>query len=80
MSKFSKGGDIRDAEYAKGGPAIGTDSKFLKTPDQFTDGRLPPKDEGHADDPEQDYEKTGTAGKLAKTAGDKSLKAVKPRT
>lgn len=73
----NKGYQGKDEEFAKGGAVIGTTSRFLKTPDQFTDGRLPPKDKGGADDPEQDYDKTGKAGKLAKTTGDKSLPKVK---
>jgi hypothetical protein len=77
---FAKGSKPKNADYAKGGDVLGRTRDFLKVPDQFTDGRLPPNDEGHADDPEQDYDKTGSGGKLSKVSGDKSLKTVKPRT
>ena len=70
----------QDADYAKGGGVITTTSQFLKTPDQFTDGRLPPEDKDGKDDPEQDYEKTGKTGKLAKRTGGKSLKAIVPKS
>jgi hypothetical protein len=69
----------RDIEGAKGGAKLGRTRDFMKVPDQFTDGRLPPKDTGSADDPEQAYEKTGKTGKLAKPTGDKCLPTVKPR-
>lgn len=69
----------RDTEGAKGGAKLGRTRDFMKIPDQFTDGRLPPKDTGSADDPEQAYEKTGKTGKLAKPTGDKCLPTVKPR-
>lgn len=84
---FAMGGSVMNKGYmgkvesfAKGGQVLGRTRDFMKIPDQFTDGRMPPKDKGRADDPEQDYEKTGKSGKLAKPTGDKSLKAVKPRS
>lgn len=80
MSKFAKGDTPKDASYAKGGAVLGRARDFLKIPDQFTDGRLPPEDTGSEDDPPQDYEKTGKCGKLSKETGDKSLKPVKPKS
>lgn len=86
LPMFSKGSAPKEASYAKGGavlPRTGDWKKtvpnrgFLNTPDQFTDGRLPPKDEGRADDPEQNYGKGSSKG--APKAADKSEKAVKPR-
>jgi hypothetical protein len=35
--QFAKGARPQDACYAKGGPVIGSDSKFLKTPNSFSD-------------------------------------------
>jgi len=54
----SKGSGPKVAHYAEGGPVLGRTREFLKIPDQFTDGRLPPKDKGLADDPPQEYEKS----------------------
>ncbi len=77
----NKGYMGKDTEYAKGGAGDSTVSRFLKTPDQFTDGRLPPSDKGGDDDPEQDYVKTGAGGKLSKTSGDtKCLKPIIPKS
>jgi hypothetical protein len=70
----------KSESFAKGGDTLGRTRDFLKTPDQFTDGRLPPKDKGGADDPEQDYVKTGKGGKLSKMTGDKELPCKKPRS
>lgn len=74
--QFAKGGKPQDACYAKGGPVIGTNSKFLKIPDSFMD-------------PRHGNNKTdGTFGKGMKTpsdtipapaAKDKSLSPIKPR-
>jgi hypothetical protein len=60
----SKGSGPRTASYAEGGPVLGRTREFLKEPDEFTDGRLPPKDSGRADDPPQGYLK----GKLQSRA------------
>ena len=73
---MNKGYMGKTEAFAAGGPVLGKNSRFLKsTPDQFTDGRLPPKDTGRADDPRQDYEKTGKGAQ----GSDKSEKPVKPR-
>lgn len=63
---YVKGGDIGVGSYAAGGPVLGKDSEFLKTPDAVrTDKGVP-----------QDY---GTKG--ASSGGkDKSMTPVKPRT
>jgi hypothetical protein len=74
----NKGYKGTNTEGAKGGPVIGETSRFLKTKDQFTAGRLPAEDETGLS--EQDYEKTGKSSKLSKETGDKSLKTVKPRS
>ena len=71
---MNKGYLGKTESFAKGGEVLGRARSFLKIPDQFTDGRLPPKDTGGADDPKQDY------GSKSKPKGkDKSLKAVTPR-
>lgn len=64
--------------YAAGGPVLGRTRDFIKIPDQFTDGRLPPKDVGRKDDPPQEYEKGGGKGSAPAATG-KQLKTVKPR-
>jgi hypothetical protein len=51
----SKGAGPKVASYAEGGPVLGRTREFLKEPDEFTDGRLPPKDSGRFDDPPQGY-------------------------
>lgn len=72
---YAKGGDVRPASYAAGGPVLGRTRQFLKEPDEF---RNP--DNANADaDADQIYGKTGSGSKLNKRTGDKSLKAVKPR-
>ena len=77
---MNKGYMGKSEAFAAGGPVIGKNSRFLKAPpDQFTDGRLPPKDTGRADDPEQEYGKTGKSGKFSKPTGDKSETPIKPR-
>lgn len=86
LPMYSKGSAPKEASYAQGGavlPRSGDWKKtvpnrgFLDSPDQFTDGRLPPKDKGRADDPEQNYGKGSS--KSAPKAADKSEKPVKPR-
>jgi hypothetical protein len=71
MAYNYKGKGAISATYAQGGPVITTNSRFLKTPNQFcTDTGVP-----------QEYGKSGKGGKLAKTEGDaKSLTPIKPRT
>lgn len=71
MSAFAKGTGATDASYAKGGASLGRTRDFMKEADAFRTDKGPGA--------EQDYGKTGKAGKLAKTEGDKSLAAVKPR-
>jgi hypothetical protein len=65
---MTKGTGPKDAEYAKGGPSIGSRSRFMKQPDPFR----------------TDIERTDYSGKkdpLADPQGDsKSLKPIKPRT
>jgi hypothetical protein len=58
-----KGSGPKTASYAKGGPVVGTTSRFLKTPDRFREAQFRPKTEV-------------TAPAAPK---DKSLKPVKPR-
>ena len=67
----------KTTKYAAGGPVLGRTENWLKTPDQFTDGRLPPKDTGRKDDPEQDYEKPRKGS--APPATGKQLNTVKPQ-
>jgi hypothetical protein len=63
-----KGTGPKNAEYAKGGPSIGSRSRFMKTPDVFRTG-IERNDYGGKRDP------------LADPQGDsKSLKPIKPRT
>ena len=71
----NKGHQTKHETFAKGGAVLGRTREFLKIPDQFTDGRLPPKDSGSPDDPPQDYEKSGKSS----TAKGKTLKPVKPQ-
>ena len=73
---YAKGEGAKDACYAKGGPVIGTNSKFLKLDDPFSD-------------PRHGSNKTdGTFGKGMKLptdmvpvppVKDKSLTPIKPR-
>lgn len=71
MGNFSKGGDVRVANYAAGGPVLGKDSAFLKTENEFTE----------ADNTKASDEDWGKSGKdsLAKRTGDKCLTPVKPK-
>lgn len=97
---YAKGGDIRPASYAAGGPVLGRTREFIKTTNEARD-----PDEGPAGyqqyapgrkttivgdtaDEDQKYGKDG-AGKgkgmvpnsaPSRRSGDKSLKAVKPRS
>jgi hypothetical protein len=86
LPMYAKGSAPKEASFASGGPVLprtGDWKKtvpnrgFLNSPDQFTDGRLPPSDKGSADDPEQQYGKG--AGKSNPKPADKSEKPVKPR-
>lgn len=80
---YAKGGDVRPASYAAGGPVLGRTRNFLKEPDEFRD-----PDEGDARaDADQLYAKSGEGSGKGdgpspgpKRSGDKSLKAVKPRS
>jgi len=70
LSYRYKGEGPVSAEYARGGPAITTRSRFLKTPDVF-----------RTSIEQQDYNKSGKGGKLSKLEGDsKSETPIKPRT
>lgn len=64
--KYAKGGDVRPANYAAGGPVLGRTRDFMKVPDPF-----------RTDKQNSDY---GSKGSPAKRTGDKSLTAVKPRS
>jgi hypothetical protein len=66
-----KGETPRDAEYAKGGSALGRTRDFMKEPDAFRSDTGPGA--------KQDYGKAGSAGALAKTTGDKCLPTIKGR-
>lgn len=69
---YAKGEKPRDADYAKGGDALGRTRDFTKEPDAFRTDAGPGA--------KQDYEKTGSTGELSKPTGDKCLPPVKPRT
>lgn len=71
MTSYAKGGDVRVANYAEGGPVLGKDSAFLKTPNEFTEAK-------NAKSTDEDWGKSGKDS-LAKRTGDKCLPAVKPR-
>lgn len=75
LPMYSKGEGAKDAAYAKGGPVLGKDSEFLKTPDRFTGEKNGPLKDSATD---EDWEKGSS--KANPTPKDKSLKAVKPRT
>jgi hypothetical protein len=76
----NKGYQGKVESFAAGGQVLGRTRDFMKIPDQFTDGRMPPKDKGSPDDPPQEYTKTGKGGKMSKITGDKELPCKKPRT
>lgn len=64
-----KGTGPTGAEYAKGGPKIGSVSRFMKTPDTF-----------RTDEQRTDYDKKSKGGELSKMSGDtKKEKPVKPK-
>lgn len=69
----NKGYKSSRPKFAAGGPVLGRTRDFLKTPDEFTGGRLPPKQSAPV---KQDY---GSKGAPAKRSGDKSEPPVKPR-
>lgn len=71
MTSYAKGGDVRTANYAKGGVVLGKDSEFLKTENEFTEAK-------NAKATDEDWGKTGK-DKLASRTGDKCLTPVKPR-
>lgn len=70
--KYSKGGDVRPAAYANGGAVLGRTRDFMKEPNSFNAMR-----HGREEYTEQDYSSKGSP---AKRTGDKSLKAIKPRS
>ncbi len=41
---YAKGGMVKAACYAQGGPVLGRSQSFLKTPNEFTTGRGVPQD------------------------------------
>ena len=58
------------ASFARGGPEVVTSrSRFMKEQDPF-----------RTDIERNNYDKKSPGGEMAKTTGDKSLKAIKPRT
>jgi hypothetical protein len=67
--KYSKGTGSAAAEYARGGPGDTSRSRFMKAEDVF-----------RTNIERQGYGKSGKTGEMSKPTGDKSLKAVKPRT
>lgn len=71
---MNKGYQGKSVAMAAGGPVLGRTRDFMKIPDEFTGGRLPPKQTAAV---QQDY---GSKGAQAKRTGDKSLPAVKPRS
>ena len=80
MKNYAKGGDVRVASYAAGGPVLGRTREFLKEPDEFRD----PDEHITTPDKDQLYGKSGE-GKgtgmygVPKTPKNKSLKTVKPK-
>ena len=75
LPMYSKGEGAKDAAYAKGGPVLGKESAFLKTPDRFTGEKNGPLKNNKTD---ENWEKGSS--KANPTPKDKSLKPVKPRT
>ena len=73
LAGSNKGYQGSPVRMANGGPVLGRTRSFMKTPDEFTGGRMPTKQTAPA---KQDY---GSKGAEAKRTGDKSLSAVKPR-
>jgi hypothetical protein len=76
---FAKGGNVKAASYAAGGPVLGRTREFLKEPSPFrssTDG-LPPKNQlvGEGGEPAQNYAKTGKG----EQGRGKCLRTVTPR-
>jgi len=69
----NKGYQASPVRMANGGPVLGRTRSFMKTPDEFTGGRMPTKQTAAV---QQDY---GSKGASAKRTGDKSLPTVKPR-
>lgn len=67
---YAKGNGPVSATYARGGPAMNTRSRFMKTPDVF-----------RTSIERQDYGKSGKGGELSKTEGESKVeKTIKPRT
>lgn len=52
---YAKGGDVRTASYAAGGPVLGRTREFLKEPDEFRN------DAEQNDAEDQNYGKSGPA-------------------
>ncbi len=70
MSDYVKGETPRNLDAACGGRTLTRVRDFQKSQDV---GMLGPPNK-------QDYDKPGRGGALSKLTGDKSLKAVKPRS
>lgn len=72
---YAKGGDVKVASYAAGGPVLGRAANFMKVPDEFRD-----PDEGNAAaDEDQKYAKSGEgAGKgFVKPPAARTSKVIK---
>jgi len=75
---FAKGGDVQATNYAKGGPVLGRERSFIKTPDNFREDKSNATDENFA----KGSKSGGDTGITAspKRTGDKCLPTVKPRS
>jgi hypothetical protein len=69
LAAKQKGKGPVSASFAKGGEILTTKSRFFKTQDTF-----------RTDIQRTDYDKKGKGGELSKLTGDKSEKAIKPKT
>ncbi len=79
MTQYAKGEKPRDLDAATGGLVLARHRNFMKDEDDamhpLGTGLLGPVQLG-----DQDYAKNGKTDKVAKRTGDKSAKAVKPRS
>ena len=70
LVKGCKSGGLVEAEYARGGPEIGSRSRFMKEPDPF-----------RTDVQRSDYSKRTPGGEMSKTLGETKVKTpVKPQS
>lgn len=81
---YAKGGDVRPASYAEGGAVLGRTREFMKEPVDF---RMTDNGDQSKGNEDNFYAKAGIGagkgikgGPPPKRTGNKSLKAVKPRT